>query len=95
MLYFSLLQGSVLRPSPNSGRRRKEAASVFDEYGSIPEIAYAYTAIEQASPVIAFRTRNETIVAFMVPAAGLEVPLGARALNGQSLHLSRVMTLPC
>ena len=49
---------------PRVYRQDIEQPTLYDQYGSIPQVKNAYQAISKARPVVTLRTENSTIVAF-------------------------------
>mmetsp|Transcript_24737 Transcript_24737/g.41241 ORF Transcript_24737/g.41241 Transcript_24737/m.41241 type:complete len:379 (-) Transcript_24737:641-1777(-) len=60
---FNSLAISIGRSNRNTGRREKTVAT-FDEYGILPQVEHAYTAVNKARQIIVFRTHNATIAAY-------------------------------
>lgn len=66
---FSFLSASVSRNRYSPQRSRKsvradDPPTLYDEYGSIPQVQNCYKAIAQAKPVVIFRRASATVVGF-------------------------------
>ena len=93
---YSILGMAVSRSNrqrPNSSRavRIETQPTIYDEYGSIPQVRHCYKAIARASPVVVFRRENVTVVGYGIRRNenGLQIGRGFEPIHTISLPIDR------
>lgn len=78
---FGLSVSKGTRPRKRVTNEITSVTTVFDEFGSLPQVKYAYQAISHSRRVATFRRQNATVVAYTLPSGdGLQQSIGCKPL---------------
>lgn len=78
---FGLAVSKGTRPRNRGASESSSVTTTFDEFGSLPQVKYAYQGIARSRQIVAFRRQNSTVVAYALPSSdSLQQSLGCKPL---------------